>query len=143
MNKVFVSYELALKLKEKGFNEPCFGSWLSYAFFPDDYYLDLEQGMNFDFEDNTNHNCLGNACSAPLYQQLTDWLREKHDIHIHISRLYCYIDNKPRTFDGWCVYVDNGIEDSDLECNSMFIKTFYPSYSEALDKAIEETLKLI
>ena len=41
------------------------------------------------------------------------------------------------------MYVDNGIEDSNLDCNSMFIKTFYPTYYDALINAIEETLDLI
>jgi len=132
----FVPYELALKLEEKGYNIPfrLFGG--NTVYYVDGSFASYNDEARRMFPEKK-------YILAPLYQQVVDWFREKHDIHIHISRLYCYVDNKPRTFDGWCVYVDNGIEDSDLECNSMFIKTFYPTYYEALTKAIEEALKLI
>ena len=139
MKKLFVSYELAVRLKEKGFNEPCFAIYDNGRFLLRYKSINSKLKRNVKMDKKINQPLV----SVPTFQQVTDWLREKHDIHIHISRLYCYVDNKPRTFDGWCVYVDNGIEDSDLECNSMFIKTFYPTYNEALDKAIEEALKLI
>lgn len=126
MEKQFVPYEFALKLKEKGFCENTLGYYIDGDF---TYFMESEGG--------------GEWVNAPLYQQVIDWFREKYDIHIHISRTYCYVGDKPRTFDGWCVYIDNGIEDSDLECNSKFIETFYPTYYEALTKAIEEALKLI
>jgi len=139
MKNLFVPYELALKLKEKGFNEPCFAVYVRHKLLMIGQPNDLQIYTTEDFEDDIKSEDI----IAPLYQQVTDWFREEHNIHIHISRMYCYVGDKPRTFDGWCVYIDNGVEDSDLECNSIFIKMFYPTYYEALIKAIEEALKLI
>lgn len=53
MKHLFVSYELALALKEAGFDEPC-----------------LRTSWDFDITDKVN-------IGLPLYQQVTDWLRER------------------------------------------------------------------
>ena len=45
---------------------------------------------NYDAMRQTPHRML-----APLYQQLTDWFREKHKLHIEIQRNY----------DGWCYVI--------------------------------------
>jgi hypothetical protein len=68
MNKEFVLYEEALALKELGFDEPCFG-----------YYL--EDGM---FIDTKIRKQMGNAISAPIYQQAFDWFRTEHKMKFHI-----------------------------------------------------------
>ena len=52
MKKEFVPYEPALALKELGFDEPCFGKYLSNL--QSDwkkFELILEMGMNEEFED--------------------------------------------------------------------------------------------
>jgi hypothetical protein len=61
MNKEFLPYELAMKLKTLGFDEPCFA-----------YYKDMKgekvllyDSMDFDGE-----------CNTPLYQQAFRWFRE-------------------------------------------------------------------
>ena len=87
MNKEFIPYTEALALKELGFDEPCFGKWLSnlqsnwiyYLQTPQGYTLILEMGMNEEFEDNRNVYLLQGACSAPLYQQAFRFFREKYD----------------------------------------------------------------
>ena len=62
MEKEFVPYELAVKLKSLGFNEPCFG-----------YYKDMkgEKVLLYDTMD------FDGECNAPLYQQAFRWFREK------------------------------------------------------------------
>jgi hypothetical protein len=79
MNKEFVPYELALALKELGFDEPCFG-WFRSTLIPSnftEYFLETEFGMNESPSDWVNSNFLDKACSAPLYQQAFRWFREK------------------------------------------------------------------
>jgi hypothetical protein len=79
MEKEFVPYEEALALKELGFDEPCFGKWLSSLQSNwKDYELILEMGMNEEFEDNKNVYLLDKACSAPLFSQAFRWFREKY-----------------------------------------------------------------
>lgn len=70
-NKNFVPYSIAIELKKKGFNEPCFG-----------YYLDGELNTfhNTTLSDRINNpNPITDRkldCTAPLWQQATDWLRK-------------------------------------------------------------------
>ena len=74
MKDQFVTYEIALKLKELDFNEECFG-WYNYdklQLFGHDCLLDGYAGE----EDRP---------FAPTWQQAIDWFRVKYNIHIKIS----------------------------------------------------------
>lgn len=67
MNKEFVPYDIAMVMKELGFDEPCFGYYNSL-----DYIS--EEGVK-------NSNCnkpgmKGTYCAAPLYQQVFRWFRD-------------------------------------------------------------------
>lgn len=116
MKHLFVPYEIALKLKEKGFDEPCFG-----------YFI--ENSPNYVYHDTIHSNVWNNftgatqpesidKLKAPLYQQVIDWFREKQ----------IWIVEYPQ--DGWEVvtYLP------ERKRGEMGLK---------LDKAIEEALKLI
>jgi hypothetical protein len=86
MEKEFVPYELAVKLKALGFNEPCFG-----------YYYTLN-GKDWKFAEKTEYWKLDDEISiggkftllAPLYQQAFRWFREKYDLQYNIvwNRFY-------------------------------------------------------
>jgi hypothetical protein len=67
MEKEFVPYELALELKQLGFDESCFG-----------YY---EDGVFIHWYDSKQENELLLNCTAPLYQQAFRWFREKHNMN--------------------------------------------------------------
>lgn len=92
----FVPYELAVKLKEKGFREKC----LTYYDVEDNVgllyntqytdcmlpcqYTDLLQSHNTDttiVQPDDSENC----CDAPTISQVLKWLREKKDHHICIG----------------------------------------------------------
>lgn len=79
MQNQFVTYEIALKLKELGFREDCL------------YYFDSFKytGSSSAFWDNYNKSEL--LISKPLYQQVIDWLREEHGIHVIINKTYGYV----------------------------------------------------
>jgi len=88
MTQEFIPYEQALELKELGFDEPCFGTYLSS--FQSDwkvYELILEMGMNEEFEDNRNVYLLEGACSAPTFSQAFRWFREKYNLMFQIFYL--------------------------------------------------------
>lgn len=74
MKKQFTTYEIALKLKELGFDEECL------AYFNNDKYRDLictcENGMDGDF---TVHHYSGDV-NAPLWQQVINWFDNKNII---------------------------------------------------------------
>jgi hypothetical protein len=95
MNNLFVPYEIALKLKELGFNEPCikYSNIIKIGDNEEEtqfgYTCNIKNGINFN---EPNYQSPGdgagsyvkcyNYTSIPLYQQVIDWFREKHKISI-------------------------------------------------------------
>jgi hypothetical protein len=78
MNKEFVPYELALRLKELGYDEPCFGSYYndSVENFKDGKF-DYRRKLNIEYSiysENTYY------ILAPTYSQAFRWFREKYHI---------------------------------------------------------------
>ena len=118
MRDLFVSYELAVKLKEKGFDEPCFG-----------YYADGNWSVFADTTTCNTNSEFGFYPTSPLYQQVIDWFREKHEIEIHAVKQI--EEDEYGGIVGWV-----GVEDySSKSCK--------PTYYEALNEAIKKALKLI
>jgi len=73
MNNEFVSYEIALKLKELGFDEPCFGK----------IYADGgSEQLSYPYK-NSDQIGKVTSCSAPLYQQVFRWFREKYGVYFY------------------------------------------------------------
>lgn len=119
MKNLFVSYETALALKEKGFNEPCL-AW---------YYSDRSAlgKLHLEYsEPNTKYHL-----NSPTYDQVTSWFREKYRIGIYVRGC-----NKVGNFGGYEYIIGD---------NAIVVSKYnnYENYYEALNKAIEEALKLI
>ena len=109
--KDFVSFEMAMKLKEKGFTEPCVyayckkGGWNKYRRIhePITYILRTDgnpfgtyyAGNNWNKEYETNKNKI--QCSAPTIDEVLKWLRVNKDIMVfpvystNTSKWYCTI----------------------------------------------------
>ena len=71
MIKEFVPYELAVKLKELGFDEPCFGNWQDMK--------EETPWFSKSYADNQNQY-YGQLCSAPTFSQAFRWFREKYNM---------------------------------------------------------------
>ena len=95
MNEDFVTYELAVKLKEKGFDEECLAYYTSeYTLYTnkvvlcDDKYLEVAE---IDYEEclrsyNTQKDrLLRTIVDAPTISQVLKWLREEKKIYIVIA----------------------------------------------------------
>ena len=144
MEKEFLPYELAVKLKELGFEEPCFG-----------YYVDGElRGINlgieelggiepyyqrFGFHTLSNHN-IDNpnkiVVTAPTFSQTFRWIREKYNLHSYIS--LSISDEQDRSgleYDEY-IYVIEGVNglDYDNYNESFFYKTHEEAELECLKK---------
>ena len=96
-----VPFELAKKLKEKGFKEKCLAYYdiddnvglLYNTQYSDEYspcqYTDLLQSHNTDTivaQPDDSENC----CDAPTISQVLKWLREEKKIFVAINIGYCY-----------------------------------------------------
>lgn len=126
MKNLFLPYNLALLAKEKGFDEPCL------AYFFRGYVFNLcsnpmtntechkEYSTGKKTMNSNPNNDLQKTIVTPLYQQITDWFREKHGIQF--AEFPWKIGNPVRY---------------GLHRNGEFLGGF------ELDKAIETAFKLI
>jgi hypothetical protein len=77
MKNEFIPYEQSLELKELGFDEPCFGK----------IYADGgSEQLSYPYK-NSDQIGKVTSCSAPLYQQVFRWFREKHSLFHSIDPL--------------------------------------------------------
>lgn len=82
MNKQFVTYEIALKLKELGFNEGVCAYYKGKPYSTDGtegkfcWYGELDGHGNWLIVNNDS------IVAAPLWQQVIDWLVDVHKYHI-------------------------------------------------------------
>lgn len=83
---MFVDWKLALRLKAIGFTEPCFA-----------YYWTMKDTFHYTVR-YENHNRIGLKVSAPLWQQVIDWLDSK--------KLFIDIDHE--FGEDWAFTIDNG-----------------------------------
>ena len=121
-NKLFCPYELSLLAKDKGFNEPCFG-----------FYYTKDKELYLDDDDDEHGKAWEDILKAPLYSQITDWLREEHKLHIGVDSMglgYVGYHNNTHDPETW---------NKDKRWNTEPMKT----YNEALTKALESALNLI
>lgn len=128
MEKEFVSYEVALKLKKFGFDEPCFT-----------YYYELNSNLrtHLVFDINNAWTYSGNTnfgfTLAPLYQQVFKWLRNKYGIDFSINTIYSrYNENTSKKYSG---VIDN---------KTVFINVgFYDKYEEAELAGLQKMIEII
>lgn len=74
MEKEFVPYELAVKLKELGFDEPCLANYVSGTYGFEKIVNTLEIWNDEDVE------ILHSKIKAPLWSQAFDWFRENFNL---------------------------------------------------------------
>ena len=125
MEKEFVSYEIALKLKNLGFDEPC----ITYYF---ELTSNLRTHLAIDIRNAWTYS--GNKklgfTLAPLYQQVFKWLRNKYDIDISINTIYSkYNENTSKKYSG---VIDN----KTVFTNVGFYDTYEEAELECLNKLI-------
>jgi hypothetical protein len=126
MEKLFVPYEIALKLKEKGFdNEQCFAVY---------YRVDNDVRFEYDLRGSQYEAKKGwsSGILAPMYQQVVDFFREKHNLDVNVSSW------KERNE---VVYLHTAHK---LGIASTYHLDFQPKdYYQSLNRGIEEAITLI
>jgi len=128
MNHLFVTYEIALKLKELGFNEPCVTTFFKKELVAMNHRIGNLYFDKLNSEMVDSYTLKHHSCNAPMHQQVTDWLREKHNINIISPTLLMYSNN----------WICRAISlDTKEEIN---IGGSGENYYDALNRAIEEVL---
>lgn len=127
MKKEFVTYKIALKLKELGFNEECFGFYKTSLNDTDPelniIVCNYNSGKYITIPEEFHED-------APLWQQAIDFFREKYDIHVSV----------PNYYDGWKIDIRGFKQNINLGYQSkpgLCLENYYDAREEAILKAIE------
>jgi hypothetical protein len=114
MKNEFVPYELALKLKQLGFDEPCFLYWWKNesGYILADIIYDEVRTLDF---------------KAPLFQQAFRWFRERYGLNYVIVKAesWFYTINGCNTQEGFNTY-----EEAELACLDKLIEILEPKQQE-------------
>ena len=94
LDKIFATEEIAKAVIALGFNEPCIGKHAGFKQFgesddkmqnkfvyntdKDGIWTELQQKHNMPFF---------TICPAPVWQQITDWCRDVHDIDVDVVQI--------------------------------------------------------
>lgn len=148
MKNQFCSYEIALKLKELGFDEKCMASYYTYDIknFSKGKY-DYRGKFEFDYSTEDQYIVNSNETyyvSAPLWQQVIDWFRDEHDIVIEIARQK-YFDTYANSYayEVVCkVYKNRELDGSVVIRDNKNSHIFY-FYEEAREQAILKCIELL
>lgn len=135
MKKQFVTFPIAVALKELGFNEKCLTSFDRDG----SLFSIFDQSTDYSFVtyiDDTpdRHYCILDEIPdeytlAPLWQQVTDWLRFIHNIDITIRT---GIKNLNKVYHYSFPFIDEN-----------FNWNTYDSYEEAREAAILKAIEII
>jgi len=100
LQKDFVPYELSLKMKQLGFDEPCFGRYYYKESYPMLNPNSGETELVFEFGQYIKQTEI--TILAPLYQQCFRWFREKYNLKGHVEPVE-YLDGTPDTYH-WSIF---------------------------------------
>lgn len=125
MEREFVPYELAVKMKELGFEQPCLGIY--------------NPSSSINFLSFGQYNCQYPVSTlAPLWQQAFDWFREKHNMLANVySNASGYLYEMHDAIGG-THRLSFDDESGDCEMSGMFT-TYEKARTALLEKLIELT----
>lgn len=126
MKKEFVPYEIALALKELGFDYCCFCSYSSEGKLADSYGTYYRMLPDED------------VVIAPLYQQAFEWFRNEYELHGEVKM---YIPQEGE-LDGCYTYIPVVGYSLDYKRESHVGDKFYPSYRKAEDACLLKLIEL-
>ena len=121
----YVSFEVAKLLRDKGFNEPCYGCYFAISDFPR-FFVGTKHCIWNKHKDNAYY-------SAPTLQMAMKWLVREHRLYVNVAPSVkdCHWTEK------WHSYVE---ELNKRYPSGGFIGTFN-SHEQACEEAIKYCLK--
>ena len=132
MEKEFIPFELAVKLKALGFDEPCqLGWYLPHS------EIAIKAGVEPNYWQLIPTHPLLNQIAAPLYQQAFRWFREKHYLISSIYQLSVNVKSGLSSFE----YMIDKLNNLGL---SQFIEDFpYNTYEEAELECLKKLIEIV
>jgi len=144
MEKEFVSYEIALALKELGFDEPCLlvfygesigkyevGQPKDKAYLHNGFFKITNSTLQIN---NNNYNSTEGQITQPTIQSVFRWFREKYSLVTHIetdfgTEFYVKVEEikSPRT----------------LSLNQKRVNIIFKTYEEAESACIDKLIELV
>lgn len=126
MNKEFVPYDIALQLKELGFNEDCLA-----------YYNTAVSSKDLETTDwwGKKENDFSYALIAPLYQQAFRWFRERYGLYSYIEPVLVEAAKSPIKYDYVILEKDSDSEN--------YNNLPYHTYTEAEDACIRKLIEIV
>jgi hypothetical protein len=129
MKNQFIPYDLALALKELGFDEKCLTYYFEDGTFSDAIEED-ETAYPGDIRFLNHQNSYGENVSAPLYQQAFRWFREEYNLWVEISKPHSWLltvsdkeQNKRMSLEDYDGYIEPlSYEEAELACLKKLIK---------------------
>lgn len=126
MREQFLNYNLSNKLFSLSFDEPVFAHYMN----DEAWKLDLVVGQLY-LKDNFIKDASEYIIPAPLYQQVFDWFRERHNLMIvqdltSYGKYFFNIKNV-KTFEE--IYYDS------TEC--------YDTFNQMMEKAVEKLIEIL
>ena len=126
-----VPLEIAIKLKEIGFNEPCHFYFLYYH----GWEMLKKRGDEYGFITSNscrayvmeNHNEIGNL-SIPTWEQVLEWFRDRK----YYGTLNTYSANTDK--DGFSFYCE-------INYNNQYIKVYSKTYEEAREELVKTLIE--
>lgn len=121
----YASYDLALKLKACGFDEPCYFYYTRKGSPDDHVWLTTSEEAPIDYNSSVYA-----GCSMPTLAQAQKWLREKWGIYA-----YC----EPNCLKKWFARAIDLAKNEDL----LFDGEMFDNFEKATEYAISAALELI
>jgi predicted Zn-dependent peptidase len=134
MEKEFIPYEQALALKEIGFDEPCFGYYLTNL---------LTNKVKLFIDDRKGFSSFEKTTPAPIFSQVFRFFREEHKLSYSIE----LIDNSRHYYFDFTIYDsenrDYNDEDCFDSCKRIYNDRKFGKYEEAELEALKKLIKIV
>lgn len=136
MNEDFVSYELAVKLKAAGFDEPCYSKWVVEPAGKPFLVGSCLAGF-------VSSECKGRDVLAPFIWQAQKWLREEWGIVVSVHPESKFLkDERIYKHTGWDYSIIR-INKNGIMASGPIGHVLMAKYEQALSAGISATLELI
>jgi hypothetical protein len=135
MEKEFVIYSLALRMKKLGYNGSCFAFYQVENFEEKPCGVDdRDEYIRTGFATCKNSEIPEHFTSAPTYSQAFRWFREKYNIHIRIEK---YDETKWwANWGSWTSEVYDSYEEAELACLEKLIEIVEQTNAEMTEHGV-------